>query len=142
MKMVIEKTKTDSGIRYIPMTEEVSECFKRIIEKHSKSSNGVVIDGLQNFLFLSKNGVAWDAVRWGAYFHDICTKYNDTHEEQLKVTPHVCRHTFCSKMARSGMNPKTLQYIMGHSDISITLNTYTHLGYEDAKKEMERIYKI
>lgn len=142
MKMVIEKTKTDSGIRYIPMTEEVSECFKRIIEKHSKSSNGVAIDGLQNFLFLSKNGVAWDAVRWGAYFHDICTKYNDTHEEQLKVTPHVCRHTFCSKMARSGMNPKTLQYIMGHSDISITLNTYTHLGYEDAKKEMERIYKI
>lgn len=142
MKMMIEKTKTDSGIRYIPMTEEVSECFKHIIEKHSKSSNGLVIGGLQNFLFLSKNGVAWDAVRWGAYFHDICTKYNDTHEEQLKVTPHVCRHTFCSKMARSGMNPKTLQYIMGHSDISITLNTYTHLGYEDAKKEMERIYKV
>ena len=31
-------------------------------------------------------------------------------------------------MARSGMNPKTLQYLMGHSDISVTMNTYTHLG--------------
>lgn len=38
------------------------------------------------------------------------------------------------------MNPKTLQYIMGHSNISITLNVYTHVGYTDAQKEMERIY--
>lgn len=56
-----------------------------------------------------------------------------------KVTPHVCRHTFCSNMAKSGMNPKTLQYIMGHSDISVTLNTYTHVGYDDVKEEMLRI---
>ena len=34
------------------------------------------------------------------------------------------------------MNPKTLQYIMGHSDIGVTLNTYTHLGFEDARAEM------
>ena len=56
-----------------------------------------------------------------------------------KVTPHVCRHTFCSRMASARMNPKTLQYIMGHSDIGVTLNTYTHLGYEDAIEEFERI---
>ena len=42
-------------------------------------------------------------------------------------------------MAKSGMNPKTLQYIMGHSDISITLNTYTHLGFEDAEEEMQEL---
>ena len=56
-----------------------------------------------------------------------------------KITPHVCRHTFCSKMAKSGMNPKTLQYIMGHSDISVTLNTYSHVGSEDAKEELSRV---
>ena len=39
------------------------------------------------------------------------------------------------------MNPKTLQYIMGHSDISVTLNTYTHLKYEDVEKEVDRIAK-
>ena len=38
-------------------------------------------------------------------------------------------------MAKSGMNPKTLQYIMGHSDISVTLNPYTHVQYNDAKAE-------
>lgn len=36
------------------------------------------------------------------------------------------------------MNPKTLQYLMGHSDISVTMNTYTHLGLEDAKDEIEK----
>ena len=56
--------------------------------------------------------------------------------------PHVCRHTFCSNMAKSGMNPKTLQYIMGHSEIGVTLNTYTHLGYEDAEEEMQKITEI
>ena len=56
--------------------------------------------------------------------------------------PHVCRHTFCSNMAKSGMNPKTLQYIMGHSDISVTLNTYTHLNYDDAEEEMQKVVGI
>lgn len=53
--------------------------------------------------------------------------------------PHVCRHTFCSNMAKSGMNPKTLQYIMGHSDISVTLNVYAHVNFDDAKAEVLRV---
>ena len=40
------------------------------------------------------------------------------------------------------MNPKTLQYLMGHSDIGVTLNTYTHLGLEDAQDELGRIAEI
>ena len=44
-------------------------------------------------------------------------------------------------MAAARMNPKTLQYIMGHADISVTLNTYTHLGFDDASEELERITK-
>ena len=55
------------------------------------------------------------------------------------ITPHVCRHTFCSNMAKSGMNPKTLQYIRGHSDIGVTLNVYTHMGLDDAEKELQKM---
>ena len=58
-----------------------------------------------------------------------------------KITPHVCRHTYCSNMAKSGMNPKVLQYLMGHSDISVTLNTYTHLKLEDAQDEIKKMAK-
>ena len=39
------------------------------------------------------------------------------------------------------MSPKTLQYLMGHSDIGVTLNTYTHLNLEDAEKELEKLAK-
>ena len=53
--------------------------------------------------------------------------------------PHVCRHTYCSNMAKSGMNPKTLQYLMGHSDISVTMNVYTHISFDDAEEELKRM---
>ncbi len=139
--LIIERTKTSSGVRYIPMTEEVSQCFKRIIAKRIRASNEPVIDGIQGFIFLSENAIPLDASRWEKYFYNIRKRYNKTHEEQLPViTPHICRHTFCSRMAKKGMNPKTLQYIMGHSDISITLNVYTHVRYDDAKDEMLAIY--
>lgn len=55
---------------------------------------------------------------------------------------YVCRHTYCSNIAKSGMNPKTLQYLMGHSDIGVTLNTYTHLGLEDAAEELKRVEEL
>ena len=58
------------------------------------------------------------------------------------ITPHVCRHTYCSNQAKAGMSPKTLQYLMGHSDIGVTLNTYTHMGMEDAEKELKRMAQL
>ncbi|MCI9073108.1 MAG: tyrosine-type recombinase/integrase [Lachnospiraceae bacterium] len=51
----------------------------------------------------------------------LLDKYNATHEEQLpRITPHVLRSTFCTRMAERGMNPKTLQHLMGHADITVT----------------------
>ena len=82
------------------------------------------------------------AMHWEKYFQHICQKYNSIYKIQIpKVTPHVCRHTFCSRMAVARMNPKTLQYIMGHSDIGVTLNVYTHLGFDEASEEINRIAK-
>ena len=40
------------------------------------------------------------------------------------------------------MSPKTLQYLMGHSDIGVTMNTYTHLGLDDAKDEMIHLEEL
>ena len=80
------------------------------------------------------------ALHWEKHFEWALAKHNRIYKEQLpKITPHVCRHTYCSNMAKSGMNPKTLQYLMGHSDIGVTLNTYTHLGLEDAEDELKRL---
>ena len=64
------------------------------------------------------------------------------HEDTLIFRFHELRHTYCSNMAKSGMNPKTLQYLMGHSDIRVTLNTYTHLGLKDAADELKRMEEL
>lgn len=140
MEYVIEDTKTTCGTREIPMTEDVYECFQRIIQNRPNPQSEPMIGGKCGFLYLDKNGMPMVALHWEKYFQHICQKYNSIYKVQMpKVTPHVCRHTFCSNMAKSGMNPKTLQYLMGHSDIGVTLNTYTHLGYDDAKEELKRV---
>lgn len=137
MEYVIEEPKTDSGARMVPMTKEVKACFKRILKNRKVPKAEPIVQGYSGFLFLDKNDKPMVALHWEKYFQHICEKYNKIYKVQMpKVTPHVCRHTFCSNMAKSGMNPKTLQYIMGHSDIGVTLNTYTHLGFEDAQEEM------
>ena len=145
MEYIIEETKTLNGERVLPMTKEVRECFEVIISKRRKpkveptvrDKKGKLYHG---FLYLDQNDMPMVALHWEKYFQHILTKYNSIYKEELpKITPHVCRHTYCSNMAKSGMNPKTLQYIMGHADISVTLNTYTHVNFDDAKEELQRV---
>ena len=123
MQYVIEEPKTDKGIRYVPMTEAVAACFRRIIANRKTPKVEPMVEGYAGFLFLDKNDMPMVALHWEKYLEHIIQKYNKIYRIQMpKVTPHVCRHTFCSNMAKSGMNPKTLQYIMGHADISVTVN--------------------
>lgn len=143
MEYIIEETKTDAGVRQIPMTDDVYDCFQRIIANRKKPKVEPMIDGKIGFLYLDKNEMPMVALHWEKYFQHIREKYNSIYKVQMPIiTPHVCRHTFCSNMAKSGMNPKTLQYIMGHSDISVTLNTYTHVKFEDAEEEMKKVANL
>ena len=140
MQYVIQEPKTESGIRYIPRSEEVAACFRRIIDNRTAPKVEPMVDGHAGFLFLDKNDRPMVALHWEKYLEHIVEKYNKIYRIPMpKVTPHVCRHTFCSNMAKSGMNPKTLQYIMGHSDISVTLNVYTHVQFDDAQAELLRV---
>lgn len=137
-------TKTESGVRVLPMSDEVFECIKKVIAKRGKPEREPIIDGYGGFLWLNyraRKGLRpMVAMDWEHIINHAVDKYNGIYKLQLpKITPHVCRHTYCSNMAKSGMNPKVLQYLMGHSDISVTLNTYTHLGLEAAKDEIERL---
>ena len=140
MEYEILTPKTEKGERYVPMQKDVADCFRRIIQNRKHPKIEPMIDGYSGFLFLDKNDMPMVALHWEKYFQHIREKYNSIYKVQMPcITPHVCRHTFCSNMAKSGMNPKTLQYIMGHSDIGVTLNTYTHLQFEDALVEMKKV---
>lgn len=142
MEYVILPPKTISGKRLIPITDDVCSSFKHILEKRSAPKKEPIIDGHSGFLFYDKNGMPMVALHWQKYFQRICEKYNSIYKEEMpKVTPHVCRHTYCSHMASSGMNPKHLQYLMGHSDIGVTLNTYTHIEFENVVNEVKKLQK-
>ena len=136
----INETKTESGTRVLPMKSDVEDCFRIIIANRHPPKKEPVVDGYSGFLYFDKDGSIVYSLHWEHYFKHIVQKYNSIYKKPMpKVTPHVCRHTYCSNMAKAGMNPKTLQYLMGHSDISVTLNVYTHIRYEDAKSEIDRL---
>ena len=140
MRYIIETTKTDAGTRVLPITEDVAQMFQVIIEDRNAPKVEKSIDGHSGFLFYDDNGMPLVAMHWQHRFNHMVGRYNDIYRVQMpNITPHVCRHTYCSNMAKSGMNPKTLQYLMGHSDISVTMNVYTHIGFDDAEEELKRL---
>ena len=134
-------TKSKSGHRLIPITEEVMNCFKRIMKKNDNNPGRTIsVGSYSDFVFLNDKGKIILGYMLEKYFQRICLKYNSIYKNELpRITPHVARHTFCSKMAKSGMNPKVLQYIMGHARIDVTLNVYTHIDFEYVTEEMQKI---
>lgn len=56
--------------------------------------------------------------------------------------PHILRHTACTRMAEAGIDPKTLQYIMGHGDISTTMDIYNHVDSVRVQNEMKKLENI
>ena len=56
-----------------------------------------------------------------------------------KITPHMCRHTYCTRIAGTGISVYTLSKLMGHSSIEITMDVYAHADTEQARAELKRI---
>lgn len=142
-KYYVEKTKTQAGCRFIPMTNEVFQSLKRIIENRPKLKIEPFVDGYTGFILVDKNGNPKIALHIENEIRWSLEKYKKLfpNKPPIIVTPHVLRHTFCTNMINAGMDAKRLQYLMGHSDVSTTLNIYTHMGYEKASEQMLRIYE-
>ena len=142
-KRYVEKTKTESGCRMIPMSDEVYLALYNILAGRPRPKREVMVDGYTGFLLLDQNGNPKVALHIEHVVTRIWEKYNRENVIPLpKITPHVFRHTFCTNMANAGMDLKSLQYLMGHSDVSVTLNVYTHTSYEKAEEEMAKVVKF
>ena len=135
----IETPKTDNGIRKIPMSDRVRQALQRVMQNR-KNSN-FTVDGYTGFLFLTRNRTPKMYFGYDAMFRKLVGKYNKSHGEALPAvtTPHTLRHTFCTNMANAGMNPKALQYLMGHANITMTLNYYAHATFDSAQAEFFRL---
>ena len=134
--------KTESGIRVIPMSSEVADCLKNVIDNRLEFKCPIVVDGYTDFIFVYEKGLRnCNHLEYG--LRNLTKAYNKLHADDplTAVTPHVFRHTFCTNMINQGMNVKTVQYLMGHSNISTTLDVYAHANEESAAKDFSGLMK-
>ena len=137
--------KTESGIRTIPMLPEVQEAI--LLEKEQQDMIGIrcerEIDGMSGFIFCNRFGNVHNPSSLNRAIKRITDDYNSIEEVKAKkerreaiILPHFSchhlRHTFCTRICESETNVKVIQSVMGHKDISTTLNIYADV--HDAKK--------
>ena len=140
MEYIIEETKTDAGVRQIPMTDDVYDCFQRIIANRNKPKVEPMIDGKIGFLYLDKNEMPMVALHWEKYFQHIREKYNSIYKVQMPIiTPHSLRHTFCTRLCERETNLKVIQSIMGHKDIQTTMDIYAEATEEKKQETFEHL---
>lgn len=137
-KLAVTPPKTENAIRDIPMTKEVQMSARRLIMKRCAIKKDVMIDGYVGFLSVTRNGRPRTHAEYADAFRKLMTRYNEASDIKIeRCTPHVLRHTFCTKCVAARMDVKTVQYLMGHSDASTTLNVYTDNVFENVVSGME-----
>lgn len=149
----IGSPKTESGNRDIPLSKGALELLQRVKqEEYFNSLNSEIkIDGYTNFVFLNnkKDNVIIPR-QFGDALIAASEKYN---KKELKlaekekrdpellpmITPHILRHTACTRLAEAGLDIKVLQKIMGHKKADVTMNVYNHADSYRIIHEFEKI---
>lgn len=139
--------KTSAGIRTIPMSESVKKAFQnqKALNDLMGKNGSIKIDNYTDFIFMTKRSNPILSVSVNKILANIVKAYNTAEQEKADtehrkadfmpaISAHTMRHTFCTRMAENGMDIKVLQYIMGHANVNITMQVYTHIA---EKKRIE-----
>lgn len=149
--------KTKAGVREIPMFSDVKRALRsEYVRQMRVGFNKSTIDGYSGFVFTNKDGYVYGPGNINSAIDRITASYNKN-EIKLAETenrspvllprfsPHVLRHTFCTRMCENEPNIKVIQEVMGHGDISITMNVYAHATKESKElsfRALEGKFKI
>jgi len=132
--------KTKSGIRNVPMTDAVYMALMRVVKARTSPKVELLVDGHSGFLFLDKSGMPKVAMHLENYMRGLQTRFEKAYGKPVpRITPHVLRHTFCTNVQQAGLDVKSLQYLMGHSNASVTLDVYTHSSFDSVERAFEQI---
>ena len=128
----VGEPKSKSGYRTIPLTDEAIEIL-RLQKKKNKSITVVPLEWSE-YIFLCRKGTPVKNSTYDTMLFKLCDKAGIQ-----RFSMHVLRHTFATRCIEAGMKPKTLQTILGHSNIGITMNLYVHTTDEQKHKEIDLI---
>ena len=100
-----------------------------------------MVDGCNGFIMLDKNDSPKVALHIENEMRWAMKKYQKLYPDRPlpHITPHVFRHTFCTNVQQAGLDVKSLQYLMGHSNASVTLDVYTHSSFDSVERAFEQI---
>ncbi len=145
-EMHVTTPKTSAGCRTIPMLNEVRRALLQERKRQMRRGhNQTEIDGYSGFVFTNREGYVHNPQTLNRAIKRIYTAYNEQETEKAKkehrqpviirhFSIHNLRHTFCTRFCENETNIKVIQEIMGHSDISTTMNIYAE-ATEGKKKE-------
>ena len=132
--------KTNSGVRRVPMSEPVYQAFLHAIQARPHPRIEMIIDGCSGFIFLDKDEKPKVAMHLQNYMRCMQKKFEKLYGSCIPhVTPHVLRHAFCTNLQQAGIDVKSLQYLMGHSNVSVTLDVYTHTDSDFAEQAFREV---
>ena len=131
----IGEPKTKNSVRDIPLTQEAIDILNN--QKEKLKSMKVKSTEFPDSVFLGKHGTPIKNSTYDSKLSYYCDKAGIE-----RFSMHVLRHTFATRCIESGMRPKTLQMILGHSNIGITMNLYVHVTDDEKAKEVQNIEKM
>lgn len=150
-KWSIHTPKTKAGIREIPMFNDVRIALRNeYVRQMRVGFNKSRIDGYSGFIFTNKDGYAYAPCNINSAINRIVKAYNKQEtilavEEQRepnflpRFSPHVLRHTFCTRLCENESNLKVIQEVMGHASITITMDIYADATEEKKKLSFEAL---
>lgn len=134
------ESKTKAGFRTIPMLKETYDALLwQLDRKNHIESMFEPREGFEDLVFTSKMNQPLNAANVKASINYLVDKINRVHPEQFfeHLTPHGLRHTFATNCIERGMKPKTLQKILGHNSLQMTMDyRYCQVREETLQEEM------
>lgn len=153
-RLVVSLPKTAAGVRIIPMFPQVIEAFEEI--KEVQNEKGLVseeIDGMKDFIFLSDAGTVLrpqqvnDAIKRVIKYCNMEETANAKKEKRKPVllpdfSCHHLRHTFCTRLVENESNAKVVQSVMGHKNITTTMDVYAEVSESRKAEAMSKLAEM
>lgn len=144
----INTPKTKAGEREIPMTEGVKQAFimEREYQQEAEIENRSHIDGYDDFIFVNRFGDVQNQCNLNKAIRRMMRDCNDEILEKYgadsnpvllpRFSCHILRHTFATRLCESGVNLKVIQDVLGHADVSTTMDIYVDVTNALKKREI------